>query len=183
MLKRSLVLGLLMILITCTSALAQVSITYSTQGKKYFSMTIPDNWRVNVGSEIDPALMPDNERPMARLITAMPDDNTPLWFGMWVPADVKNFAEAKEYMDSLGIELLTDVVVTERRHDRLNTMQVYYVSGNGKKDDELMEFHGGFVQISGENVAIAIYIGPHDLAKQHKDELKRMFQSLQPVNP
>ncbi|MFW2365424.1 MAG: hypothetical protein ACN4GW_03360, partial [Desulforhopalus sp.] len=32
---------------------AQVAIIYSSGGQEYFSMTIPDDWRVNVGSEKD----------------------------------------------------------------------------------------------------------------------------------
>ena len=181
MMKKVLGLILFMLFITGGAAQAQVSITYSTQGKQHFTMTIPDSWRVNVGFEVDPGQMAEGERPKSRLITAMPGDGTPLWFGMWVPADVKNFEEAKEYLDSLGIELLTDVVTEERKFDTLNGMEVFYASGTGKKEDEPMDFHAAFVQLSKESVAIAIYIGPHETTVTHGDELVRMFHSLQSV--
>jgi len=159
-------------------AQAQVSITYSAYGKQYFSMAIPDNWQVNVGSEENPAGTPKGERLKSRLITAMPQDGTPLWFGMWVPADVEDFKEAKEYIDSLGLGLLTDVVTTERKFETLNGMDVYYAGGTGKKEDENMDFYAAFVQLSKKTVAIAIYIGPHETTVSHGDELTRMFQSL-----
>lgn len=181
MLKKTLSLIFFILFMAGGVVQAQVSITYSSQGKQHFTMTIPDSWLVNVGVADDPAQTQENGRLHARLITAIPSDGTALWFGMWVPADVKNFQEAKEYIDSLGIELLTDVVTKERKFDTLNGMEVYYTSGTGKKEGESMDFHSAFVQLSQENVAIAIYIGPHETTVNHGDELMRMFHSLQPV--
>jgi len=51
-----------------------VSIKYSSQGREYFTIAIPDNWRINVGSEVDTADIPEGEPPQARLITAMPGE-------------------------------------------------------------------------------------------------------------
>jgi len=163
------------------AAHAQVSIDYSSQGTHHFTMTIADSWRVNVGSEEDTSQLPEGERPMARLITAMPGDGAPLWFGMWVPPDLKKNTEAKEYMDSLGIELLTEMKVRDRSFDTLNGMDVYYVSGTGEKEGEPMDFRAAFVQLTKESVAIAIYIGPHETTISHGDELVQMVHSLQSV--
>jgi len=173
-------LGLIAILFFVTAGLAQaqVSIVYSAQGKQYFTMNIPDDWRVNVGNENGPERTSADEGPKFRLITAMPGDKTSLWFGMWVPTDVSNFKEAKEYIDSLGVELLTNVVTTERKFETLNGMAVYYASGTGKKEGENMDFYAAFVQLSEKIVAIAIYIGPHETTVTHGDELEQMFLSL-----
>lgn len=162
-------------------AQAQVSINYSSQGTHHFTMTIADSWRVNVGSEEDASQLPEGEKPMARLITAMPGDGTPLWFGMWVPPNVQKIKEAKEYMDSLGLDLLTEVKTAERKFDTLNDMEVFYVSGTGEKEGEPMDFHAAFVQLSKEKVVIAIYIGPHETTISHGSELVQMVHSLQPV--
>ena len=181
MLKKALSLIFIILLLAGGAAQAQVSINYSSQGGQHFTMTIADSWQVNVGSEVDSSQVPEGERPMPRLITAMPGDGTPLWFGMWVPADVKKVEEAKEYMDSLGLDLLAKVNTKERTFDTLNGMEVYYVSGTGKKEGEVMDFHAAFVQLSKENVAIAIYIGPHETTITHGDELVQMVHSLKPV--
>lgn len=45
----------------------------------------------------------------------------------------------------------------------------------------IMDFHCAFVQLSQENVAIAIYIGPPETTLSHGDELVLMVNSLQPV--
>lgn len=160
-------------------AQAQVSITYSSAGKQYFSMAIGDNWRVNVGSDQDLSGDPENKIVSARIISAMPNSGVPLWFAMWVPDDLQRIEEAKEYMTSLGLDLLADAVITESKHDTLNSMEVNYVSGTGKKDGEVMDFRTGFFQISPEYVAIAIYIGPPETTTSHGEDLAWMIQSLQ----
>ncbi len=142
-------------------------------------MIIPDDWRVNVGSDEDLTRNPEDRIEPARLISAMPNSGVPLWFGMWVPEDLEKIEGAKEYMTSLGLDLLADVVITERKHDTLNSMEVNYVSGTGKKDGEVMDFRAGFFQLSPEYVAIAIYIGPHDTTISHGKDLVQMIESLQ----
>ena len=181
MLKKTICLNIFILFIAAGVAQAQVSITYSSRGKQHFTMTIPDDWRVNVGSEADPSQTPEDEKESPRLISAMPNNGVPLWFGMWVPEDLEKIKGAEEYMASLGLDLLDDLVITERKPDAWNSVEVYYVSGTGKKEGESMDFHAVFFQLSPESVAIAIYIGPPDTTKTHGEELVRMIHSLQPV--
>lgn len=168
-------------ILTWASAQAQVNITYSSQGKQYFSINIPDAWQLNVGFEVDPAQMPEGEKPMSRIVTAIPDDGTDMWFGMWVPSGVSNFAEAHEYIKTLDTSLLSDVVPGKRRQDTLNDMQVYYFQGTGKKDEKTMEYYGMYLQVAEDAVAIAVYIGAPDTTDLYGDELKAMMNSLHPV--
>lgn len=179
--KKLFILTCLVLLTTAGLTWAQTSITYSTHGKKYFSINIPDSWMVNVGAEATVALNPEEETPESRLITAMPEDGVPLWLGMWVPDDVQSFTEAKDYLDSLNIELLTDVVATERITDKINGMDVYYVAGTGKKEKETMDFRTAFIQLTDENIAIIIYIGPHQSTITHGDDLKQILLSIHSV--
>ena len=181
MLKKTISLIVCNLFIAAGLAQDQVSITYSARGKQYFTMTIADDWRVNVGSEVDLSPLPEDKEESARLISAMPNDGFPLWFGIWVPRHLERIKEAKEYMASLGLDLLDDVVNTESKFDTLNSMEVYYVSGTGKKEGEPMDFRAAFVQILQENVVIAIYIGPRETTRSQGEELVRMIHSLQPV--
>ena len=82
-------------------AQAQVSITYSHSGKQHFTMSVPDNWSVNVGSEVDLSQVPEEKKEPTRLISTMPNDGMPLWFGMWVPEDLVKIEDANEYITSL----------------------------------------------------------------------------------
>ncbi len=182
MVKKTIFLNVIILFIAAGVAQAQVSITYTARGKQHFTMTIPDDWRVNVGSETGPSGTPEGEKEPPRLISAMPNSGVPLWFGMWVPEDLEKIRDAKEYMVSLGLDLLDDVVTTESKSDVLNSMDVYYVSGTGKKEGEAMDFRAAFIQLSQESVAIAIYIGPAETTKSHGEDLTQMIHSLQPVN-
>jgi hypothetical protein len=179
--KKTIILVLCILFLAVGVAQAQVSITYSCRGKQQFTMDISDNWQVNVGSEAGPAQMSEGEKEPARLISAMPNDGVPLWFGMWVPDGLKKIASSEEYMESLGLELLDDIVATERKFDLLNSMEVYYVSGTGNKEGEAMDFRAVFVQLTPESVAIAIYIGPSEATSRYGKDLVQMIHSLQPV--
>ncbi len=182
MLTRTINLVLFILFVGAAGAQAQVTITYSSLGEHYFSMSIPDDWRVNVGSEGGLPQIPEAGILSSRLISAMPNSGVPLWFGMWVPEDLERIEGAKEYMTSLGLDLLDDMAVTERTHDTLNGMEVNYVSGTGKKGGEVMDFRAGFFQLSPERVVIAIYIGPHETTIRYGKELMQMIESLQPLS-
>jgi hypothetical protein len=181
--KKLVILTLSLFFITGAAVWAQTSISYSIHGEKYFSIDIPDSWMVNVGTENDEALAPEGEAPKSRLITAMPADGTPLWFGMWVPNDVENFSEAKTYLDSLRDQLLTEVVTKDRKTGEINGMDVYYAEGTGKKDKESMDFSAAFLQLSEKHVAIIVYIGPHETTIAHGKELMQMLQSIRSELP
>lgn len=179
---KTLSLIIMFILIVAVGAVqAQVSITYSSGDIQHFTMNIVDEWRVNVGSEEDLSRITDDEKLPARLISAMPNDGVPLWFGLWVPDDLVVIEDAEEYMKSLGLDLLTDLLVTDRKLDTLNGMEVYYISGTGKKESETMDFRTVFFQLSPESVAIAIYIGPPETTSSHGTDLVQMTHSLRPV--
>ncbi len=178
MFKTTISLVTLILIIAVGEAQAQVSITYSSVGKQYFSMIIPDDWRLNVGSEQDLAGEPEGRMKPARLISTMPNSGEPLWFGMWVPEDLEKIEGAKEYVTSLGLDLLADVVITEIKHEIMDSMETQYVRGTGNKEGEAMDFWAGFFQLSPDHVAIAIYIGPPEATVSHDEELVHMIQSI-----
>ncbi|MGI9536593.1 MAG: hypothetical protein ACR2PB_05955 [Desulfocapsaceae bacterium] len=178
MLKKSIGLVVVILLFTTGVTQAQVAIIYSSAGKQYFSMTIPDDWRVNVGSEKDLSQNPQEQIGPARLISAMPNSGVPLWFAMWVPDDLESIEDAREYVSSLGLDLLDNVAISELTHDTLDAMKVQYVSGTGDKEGEAMDFRAGFFQLSPDRVAIAIYIGPSETTISHGEDLAGMIQSL-----
>lgn len=180
MIKKAICFTICMLIWTIV-AQAEVSVTYTSQGKQHFSMIIPDDWRVNVGSEKGVSRTVEGEIRSVRLMSAMPSDGVPLWFGIWVPEDLEKIEEAEDYMDSLGLHLLTDVVTTERKLDTVHSMKRFSVSGTGKKEGEAMDFYAAFFQLTQEHVAIAIYIGPPETTSNYRDELTVMIRSLHPV--
>jgi hypothetical protein len=172
---------ILVLAVLWSTAAAGVSITYNALGSDYFTLEIADRWLVNVGAEPDISELDSHGRLLPRLVTAMPGDGMPLWFGIWVPPDLGRLAEVADYMKSLGDDLLKDVKVKKRRRDVLNAMEVVYVSGTGKKEGETMDFYAAYVQLDEDSVVIALYIGPPATTAAHADELRTMIESLQPV--
>jgi len=168
-------------LLLCSPVRARVALVYSSLDADHFTLEIPDNWKVNVGAEPDPDVRTKEGWIVPRIVTAMPDDDTPLWFGIWVPPDVATLAEARGYMDALAPVLLTDVVVKKRVQTRLNSLAALHVSGTGRKEDEPMDFHAFFAQLTPTTIVIAIYIGPHATTISHGKELAAMINSLQPA--
>jgi hypothetical protein len=178
--RHFLALALLLFLLA-SPARARVALVYSSLDVDHFTIEIPDNWKVNVGAEPDPEVRTEEGWIIPRVVTAMPDDDTPLWFGIWVPPDVATLAEAKGYMDALGPVLLSDVVVKKRVQTRLNNLAALHVSGTGKKEDEPMDFHAFFAQLTPKTIVIAIYIGPHATTISHGRELAGMINTLRPA--
>lgn len=176
----SLLLPLLLLIFT-TTAQAGVGIIYSSEREQHFSIEIPDSWQVNVGFEADPTLMPEGEQPLSRIVTAIPNDGAYMWFGMWIPVGVTNFDEAQQYMESLDITILTDVVPGPRRSEPINGMPTIHFQGTGKKDKDPMEYHGLYLQLNEETIVIAMYIGDSAATKTHGDALVQMMQTLRPV--
>ena len=73
MTKKTIIFILFILSILAGVAQAQLSITYSSGGKQYFTMKIADDWRVNVGSESDPSRLSEDRKGPTRLVSAMPN--------------------------------------------------------------------------------------------------------------
>ena len=173
---------LLMSLVTNnTFAEADVSLTYSTSKQSYFSISIPDDWKVNVGFEVAASEMPKGIMPKPRLITFIPNDNSHLWFGMWVPDSVANLKQAEEYLEQFRGFFVKNPVTKETVKSKVNGMNVTTVIGEGERDGEIVDIAIAVFQVTKNNVGIAIYIGPPESTKLHGHELDAMMKSIRPA--
>jgi hypothetical protein len=182
MLKRYSALASLLLLSFCSTTQAQVYITYVDQQKPYFTFNIPDLWRVNVGSDTDAEVEAASAADaMPRIITAMPDDGTVLWFGTWLPRNVTTLEAAHTDLNALNGVLLDNAVSTETKVEKLNGMPVMYIKGTGEKEGKTMDFFVTLFELSAARVGIAIYIGPPATTVIHRDDLKTMIKSIKPA--
>ena len=180
MMPKSAVFLVAMLLCSVTTQ-AGTAVTYSSQDKSYFSVQVPDSWQVNVGSDTDPSQVPEGEVPPPRVITLMPDDESTLWFGVWVPVYLHSMDAAQEYLASLD-EFLVDNPVLKKSDDvNLNSMPARYFTGEGTKQGNPAHFFVMLFEISEESVGIAIYIGAPETTKKHLDELRGIMKSVSPV--
>ena len=174
-------ISLLSLMLFSAALNAGVAVTYSVQDRPYFSMDIPDSWRVNVGSEEDSAQLAEDEQAPPRVITVMPEEESVLWFGTWVPYYLHNLDEAQEYLSSLDEFLVDEPVLVKTDDVDLNAMEARYFMGKGKREGKPADFFVMLFQLSAENIGVAIYIGPPATTAAHKDALLGMMKSIRPI--
>ncbi|MFV2061607.1 MAG: hypothetical protein ACC653_13055 [Gammaproteobacteria bacterium] len=169
---------------TLSSAWASsgVTMSYSTGNKTYFSFQIPDDWKVNVGFEVDPKKMPEGETPKPRMITAMPNDKSRLWFGMWVPKSIKNLTQAKKYLGQFRGFFVENPVTTKVKKSKVNGMEVTTFIGNGEREGKIVDIAVVVFQLTKDNMGIAIYIGPPESTKLHIKKIDFLVKSIQPAH-
>lgn len=158
-----------------------VSLSYATGNKTYFSLDIPDDWKINVGFEADVTKMPAGEAPKPRLITLMPNDLSHLWFGLWVPNDVANIEAAKVYLKQFRGFFVDNPVTTKTVDSENNGIKMTSVIGTGERKGTKVDVAVAIFQLTPNNVGIAIYIGPPESTKRHKVELTAIMQSIRPA--
>ena len=168
-------------LLCSVTTLANTAVTYNSQEKSYFTVQVPDSWRVNVGSDPDPSQVPEGEIPPPRVITLMPDDDSLLWCGVWVPVYLHSMDEAQEYLTSLDKFLVDDPVLKKSDNVNLNTMPARYFRGEGTKEGNPAHFFVMLFEISEESVGIAIYIGAPESTEKHLDKLRGIMKSIAPI--
>ena len=174
-------LTLLSLLLFSSALNADVAVIYSMKDKPYFSMNIPDSWRVNVGSEADAAQLPEAEQAPPRVITVMPEEESILWFGAWVPFYLQNLDEAQEYLSSLDDFLVDKPVLVKTDDVNLNAMPARYFMGKGERDGRPVDFFVMLFQLSEDNIGVAIYIGPPATTNAHREALRGMMKSISPI--
>ena len=180
MLSKSTLLLISLVLCSAT-AQAGIAVTYSTHDEPHFAIEVPDSWQVNVGSDTDASQLPEGELPPPRVITLMPDDDSTLWFGVWVPVYLHSLDAAQEYLSSLDEFLVDNPVLKKSDNVNLNSMPARYFTGDGTKEGNPMNFFVMLFEISDESVGIAIYIGTPETTQKHLDTLRGMMKSISPA--
>lgn len=164
------------------TANAQVAVTYVTNNKALFTMEIPDTWIVNVGTESDTAKLESGQTSAPRVVTAMPEDGTILWFGTWVPDGVKTLDDAHEYLLSVKDYLIDEATPSVKITDaKIGRMPVRYSTGTGIKNGKKVDYFAMLFQLNKSHSGLAIYIGPEKATDAHREELKSMVRSIKPV--
>ena len=175
-----LVIILMSILFSSTAVHANIAVTYSVQNKPYFTIKIPDSWHVNVGEETDAAKVPKGELAPPRVLTMMPNDDSILWFGTWVPIYLHTMDAAQEYLSSLDDFLVDNPVLVKTDQVDLNTMPARYFKGKGEREGRPVDFFVMLFELSKKDIGVAIYIGSPDTTKTHFEELRGMMKSISP---
>ena len=168
-----------MVLLCAGTSHAQTMLYETDDGRPIFQITYPSGWTLDL--DFDKPREEFGGPPPPRVVEAMPSDGSLLWLGIWIPPEVRNFQEAKVYLDSLEQHILTDVQAGEPRSEQLNGMPAYVIEGTAKKDNDDVNWLMAFFQPVKDVVAAAFYVAVPAAEQKHKKDLDALVASLRPV--
>lgn len=159
-----------------------VSVTYETQGRAIFTFAAPDNWQVLTGFEVLPSDFQSGETPAPRIVSLFPlEGDRVMWSGLWSPTTIGRLDELEDYLALLAPQLLSDVRVTFRDERLINGRESRIVSGTGTKDGRDLDFALVAIQVRGDRVAMAGFIGQPEIYDRYEGELIGIMNSIRAV--
>ncbi|USG60194.1 hypothetical protein NBZ79_13510 [Sneathiella marina] len=168
-------------LIGANPVLADITVIYETQGQNLFRFQVPDEWEIRPGFEVDPSVLEDDEDPVARIVSLLPqEEKLVMWTALWAPTGVNQLSEAKEYIQDVAPRLLSEVQITFRDDRTINGRKGRIVSGTGIRNDREFDFALVAIQISENRVAFAAFIGEPEAYDRHEKELIGVLNSIKP---
>jgi hypothetical protein len=161
------------------AAAAGVTVTYETQGRELFSFSVPDEWQVLTGFEVPPSAVPDDESPMARIVSVLPvDSELVMWTGLWAPPDVHRLEDAPDYVHRVAPRLLAEVQITFREEREVNGLPARVVSGIGARDGREFDFALVAIQVTRDRVVLAAFIGEPEAHDRYEGALIAILNSI-----
>ena len=156
-------------------------LTYEHDGEPLFTITYPDSWYYG-GNATDDEESASGRDGALRILQAMPNDDTRLWFGVWVaPAKVTTLDEGLDYLASLDGDLFTDVEATEPQPADFNGMPARTFFGTARRQDQDVEYAVAVFLPRDGTVAAVLYVGLLDTWKKHESQLREMVASISPI--
>jgi hypothetical protein len=104
-----------------------------------------------------------------------------MWSGLWSPTTIGRLDELEDYLALLAPQLLSDVRVTFRDERLINGRESRIVSGTGTKDGRDLDFALVAIQVAGDRVAMAAFIGQPEIYDRYDGELIGIMNSIRAV--
>ena len=155
---------------------------YKHDGEPLFSITFPGEWYVD--TDYMREAKDSGPDTGLRILEAMPNDGTKLWFGIWVaPEKVTNFDQALEYVGSLDGELFTNVEFSRPRDTSLGGMAAKTFQGLARRLNEDVEFAVAIFEPREGMFTVALYVGRPQTWGKHQAQLDKVVDSIKPAAP
>jgi len=168
-------------MVAAKSVLADVTVIYETQGQNLFRFQVPDDWEIRPGFEVDPSVLEDDNDPVARIVSLLPQEETlVMWTALWAPTGVNQLSQAKEYIQDVAPRLLSDVQITFRDDRMINGRKGRIVSGTGIRNEREFDFALIALQINDNRVAFAAFVGEPEAYDRHEKALIGVLNSIEP---
>ncbi|MXU65436.1 hypothetical protein [Oceanomicrobium pacificus] len=162
-------------------ALAGVAVTYETGGRNVFSVEVPDNWVAAVGGTRAAAPDGSGMTDVPRVLGLTPETDPRVWVGFYVPPGVPNLVAAREFLKSLDGYLVEDPQVSPRSTTRVGGRPAEMFRGTGTREGKPVTFTIATVQMSGNRVVVAAFIGEEGARGIYTDELNSIVRSFRAI--
>lgn len=173
-------LSMFLVLVILPGLLVAEPYTYEHEGEPLFSITFPDGWYVDTDYMAE-AREGGGDTGL-RILEAMPDDGTKLWFGIWVaPEKVTDFESALEYVASLDGDLFTNVEFSRPQDATFNGMAGKTFHGLARRLNEDVEFAVAIFAPREGIFTVALYVGRPQTWGKHQTQLDKVVESIRPA--
>lgn len=154
------------------------TLTYEHEGDPLFTITYPPDWYVDADFDLGEDASEDGE-PALRIVEAMPDDDTRLWFGAWAaPGSVTTLDEALDYLNSLDSQIFTEGKASEPQETDFNGMPARTFFGTARRNGDAVEYAAGLFEPRDGVIAAVLYVGRPKTWLKHQQDLRQIVESI-----
>jgi hypothetical protein len=150
------------VLLLSTNLLLADEYTYPGENP-VFSITFPDDWKVETDEE---------------LLHATPNDET-LYLGLWALADAENIDAALDEIDDIVAEFVDDIETDEPDVMEINGIEITFIDGVGVDEEgEQVEASVALFSPDEKTVFVLFYFGYPETTEQHEKALVKILESI-----
>ncbi|MCL6285055.1 hypothetical protein M3P21_16100 [Ruegeria sp. 2012CJ41-6] len=141
------------------ATLADMPLTYESDGRALFRLSAPDFWQVRAGG---PRAIAAPETGEARLINRViglePVADKGVWVGFMSPNGIRTLGQAEDYLSGIGRSLVKDPEVTGRSSITLGGLPAKRITGTGRRDGRAVSFTALLIDLPTNRVAISLAV-------------------------
>ncbi|MCV2889550.1 hypothetical protein [Ruegeria aquimaris] len=165
------------------SAVADMPLTYVSDGEALFHLKAPDFWQVRSGGPR--ALTPpgsEEARLINRVIGLEPEAEPGVWVGFMSPNGVSTFAQAEEYLRNIGKSVVSDPELREQNSIRVGGLPAARYAGTGRRNGRAVEFTAVLVDLPGSRVAISLAVVEAVARPELVEDINAIYASFRAAN-
>ncbi|MFC3615922.1 hypothetical protein ACFORG_19390 [Lutimaribacter marinistellae] len=148
-----------LVMVGAAPAIADMPVTYRSDGRALFQVSAPDFWQVRAGGPR--SLTPpgsDEARLINRIIGLSPVTESGAWIGFMSPNGVSTFAQAEDYLRNIGQSIVSDPEVTGQRDIRVGGLAARSFKGTGRRDGRGVNFTAVVIDLPGNRMAVSLAV-------------------------
>ena len=160
-------------------ALADMPLSYTENGQRLFSFSIPDFWTARAGG---PRLLqdsPDDDpRAVARLIGLSPSEEEGVWIGFIAPPGLRDFQDGRAYLTDIGPFLVNDPQLERRDTIRVGARAAERFRGTGQRDGRSVSFTALVIDLPGPRVAVSVAVMDSRARPELVEDINAIYNSF-----